>query len=33
VEEIGLPGENHKSLMSDVVSSTPRHERGSSSPL
>jgi hypothetical protein len=38
VEEIGGPGENHRSVAShrqtlshNVVSSTPRHERGSNS--
>jgi len=40
VEETGLPGENHhpvashwQTLSHNVVSSTPRHERGSSSQL
>jgi hypothetical protein len=38
VEEIGVPGENHRpaashrqSLSHNVVSSTPRHERNSNS--
>jgi len=40
VEEIGVPGENNRSVAShwqtlshNVVSSTPRHERGSNSQL
>jgi hypothetical protein len=40
VEEIGVPGENHRSVTSrcqtlshNVVSSTPRHERDSNSQL
>jgi hypothetical protein len=28
VEESGVPGENHRPLSHNVVSSTPRHERG-----
>jgi hypothetical protein len=38
VEKIGVPGENHRpvashwqTLSQNVVSSTPRHERGSNS--
>jgi len=30
VEETGVPGENHRH---NVISSTPRHERGSNSQL
>ena len=34
VEETGVPGENHRRTLSHiVVSSTPRHERGSNSQL
>ena len=40
VEETGVPGENHRHVAShrqilshNVVSSTPRHERGSNSQL
>jgi hypothetical protein len=34
VEETGVPGENHRQTLShNVVSSTPRHERGSNSQL
>jgi len=40
MEETGVPGENHRpvprhrqSLSHNVVSSTPRHERGSNSQL
>jgi hypothetical protein len=40
VEETGVPGENHRpianhwqTLWNNVVSSTPRHERGSNSQL
>jgi hypothetical protein len=40
VEETGVPGENHRPVVShcltlshNIVSSTPRHERGSNSQL
>jgi hypothetical protein len=34
VEETGVPGENHQQTLShNVVSSTPRHERGSNLQL
>ena len=34
VEETGVPGENHQQTLShNVVSSTPRHERGSNVQL
>jgi hypothetical protein len=33
VEETGVPGENHKPLSYNVVSSTPRHEWDSNSQL
>jgi hypothetical protein len=40
VEETGLPGENHRPVIShwqtlshNVLSSTPRHDRGSNSQL
>jgi hypothetical protein len=33
VDETGIPRENRRQTLSHVVSSTPRHERGSNSQL